>query len=47
MKPKDELLGDYRDLAENNALQKDGVFLEVLIGLDHGVGHFRRLSIMA
>jgi hypothetical protein len=33
MKPKDALLGDYRDLAENNALQKDGVFLEVLIDI--------------
>jgi hypothetical protein len=33
MKPKDALLGAYRDLAENNALQKDGVFLEVLIDI--------------
>ena len=33
MKPKDELLGDYRDLAENNALQKDTVLLEVLIDI--------------
>jgi hypothetical protein len=33
MKPKDALLGAYRDLAENNALQKDTVFLEVLINI--------------
>jgi hypothetical protein len=33
MKSKDELLGDYREMTENNALQKDVVFLEVLIDI--------------
>ena len=33
MKSKEELLGDYREMAENNALQKDTVFLEVLIDI--------------
>jgi hypothetical protein len=30
MKSKDELLGQYRDMVENNALHKDEAFLEVL-----------------
>ena len=33
MKSKDELLGDYREMVENNALHKDVVFLEVLIDI--------------
>jgi hypothetical protein len=33
MKSKNELLGDYREMTENNALQKDVVFLEVLIDI--------------
>jgi hypothetical protein len=33
MKSKDELIGDYRERAEHNALQKDAVFLEVLIDI--------------
>ena len=33
MKSKEELLGDYREAAEHNALQKDVVFLEVLIDI--------------
>ena len=33
MKSKEELLGDYREMTENNALQKDIVFLEVLIDI--------------
>jgi hypothetical protein len=33
MKSKDELLGDYRELAEHDALHKDEVFLEVLIDI--------------
>ena len=33
MKSKEELLGDYREMTEHNALQKDIVFLEVLIDI--------------
>ena len=33
MKSKDELLGDYRALAEEQAKHKDAVFLEVLIDI--------------
>jgi hypothetical protein len=33
MKSKDELLGDYREMAEHNALQKEVVLLEVLIDI--------------
>jgi hypothetical protein len=33
MKSKDELLGDYRERAEHDALHKDEVFLEVLIDI--------------
>jgi hypothetical protein len=33
MKSKDELLGDYREMSEHNALHKDAVFLEVLIDI--------------
>jgi hypothetical protein len=33
MKSKEELLGEYREMTENNALQKDVVFLEVLIDI--------------
>jgi hypothetical protein len=33
MKSKDELLDDYREMSENNALHKDEVFLEVLIDI--------------
>ena len=33
MKSKEELLGDYREMVENNALHKDVVFLEVLIDI--------------
>jgi hypothetical protein len=33
MKSKEELLGDYREMCENNALHKDEVFLEVLIDI--------------
>ena len=33
MKSKEELLGDYREMTEHNALQKDVVFLEVLIDI--------------
>jgi hypothetical protein len=33
MKSKEELLGDYREMTENNALQKDVIFLEVLIDI--------------
>jgi hypothetical protein len=33
MKSKEKLLGDYREMAENNALHKDVVFLEVLIDI--------------
>jgi hypothetical protein len=33
MKSKEQLLGDYREMTENNALQKDVVFLEVLIDI--------------
>ena len=34
MKSKDELLGDYREMSENNALHKDEVFLAVLIDIE-------------
>jgi hypothetical protein len=33
MKSKDELLGDYQEMSEHNALHKDEVFLEVLIDI--------------
>jgi hypothetical protein len=33
MKSKEELMGDYREMVEHNALQKDIVFLEVLIDI--------------
>lgn len=33
MKSKEELLGDYREMVEHNALHKDVVFLEVLIDI--------------
>jgi len=33
MKSKEELLGNYREMTENNALQKDVIFLEVLIDI--------------
>jgi hypothetical protein len=33
MKSKEELLGDYREMTEDNALQKDVIFLEVLIDI--------------
>jgi hypothetical protein len=33
MKTKDELLGDYREFAEDQSKQKDVVFLEVLIDI--------------
>jgi predicted house-cleaning noncanonical NTP pyrophosphatase (MazG superfamily) len=33
MKSKEELLGEYREMVENNALHKDAVFLEVLIDI--------------
>jgi hypothetical protein len=33
MKSKEELLGDYRDMSENNVRHKDEVFLEVLIDI--------------
>ena len=33
MKSKEELIGDYREMTENNALQKDVIFLEVLIDI--------------
>jgi len=33
MTSKEELLGDYREMTENNALQKDVIFLEVLIDI--------------
>ena len=33
MKTKEELLGDYREMVEHNALHKDAVFLEVLIDI--------------
>ena len=33
MKTKEELLGDYREMVENNALHKEEVFLEVLIDI--------------
>jgi hypothetical protein len=33
MKSKEELLGDYREMTEHNALQKDVIFLEVLIDI--------------
>ena len=33
MKSKEELLGDYREMAEHNALQKEVVLLEVLIDI--------------
>ena len=33
MKTKEELLGDYRERAEHDALHKDEVFLEVLIDI--------------
>jgi hypothetical protein len=38
MKSKEELLGDYREMTENNALQKDVVFLEVLIDIRDALG---------
>ena len=33
MKSKEELLGDYREMVEQNTLHKDVVFLEVLIDI--------------
>ncbi len=33
MKSKEALIGDYREMVENNALHKDAVFLEVLIDI--------------
>jgi hypothetical protein len=42
MKSKDELLGDYREMAEHNALQKDTVFLEVLIDIRDALAAIER-----
>ena len=33
MKSKEELIGDYREMSEHNALHKDEAFLEVLIDI--------------
>jgi hypothetical protein len=33
MKSKEELLGEYSEMVEHNALHKDVVFLEVLIDI--------------
>jgi hypothetical protein len=33
MKTKEQLLGDYRELAEHQSVQKDAAFLEVLIDI--------------
>jgi hypothetical protein len=33
MQSKEELLNDYREMAEHNALQKDIIFLEVFIDI--------------
>ena len=33
MKTKEELMGDYREMVEQNTLHKDVVFLEVLIDI--------------
>ena len=47
MKSKETLLGDYREMTENNALQKDVVFLEVLIDIRDALGAIEdRLRIM-
>jgi hypothetical protein len=33
MKSKEELVGDYHEMVEQNALHKDVIFLEVLIDI--------------
>jgi hypothetical protein len=38
MKSKEELLGDYREMCEGNALHKDEVVLEVLIDIRDALG---------
>lgn len=43
MKSKEELLGDYREMTENNALQKDVVFLEVLIDIRDALSAIEKL----
>jgi hypothetical protein len=44
MKTKDELLGDYREMTEHNALQKDVVFLEVLIDIRDSLAALEKQS---
>jgi hypothetical protein len=43
MKSKEELLGDYREMVENNALHKDVVFLEVLIDIRDALSAVEKL----
>ena len=43
MKSKDELLGDYRERAEHDALHKDEVFLEVLIDIRDALSAMQKL----
>ena len=43
MKSKEELLGDYREMVENNALLKDVVFLEVLIDIRDALSAVEKL----
>jgi len=43
MKTKEELLGDYREMTEHNALQKDVVFLEVLIDIRDALSAMQKL----
>jgi len=43
MKSKEELLGNYREMVENNALHKDVVFLEVLIDIRDALSAVEKL----
>jgi hypothetical protein len=43
MKSKEELLGDYREMVEHNALHKDVVFLEVLIDMRDALSAVEKL----
>jgi hypothetical protein len=43
MKSKEELLGDYRELVDHNALHKDEAFLEVLIDIRDALSAMEKL----
>jgi hypothetical protein len=43
MKSKEELIGDYRELTEQNSRQKDAVLLEVLIDIRDALSAIEKL----